>query len=176
MFTPRFAATALGIAGILLMGPLSAQQPRLGIPATPAQLESLDLIIQSDGAGLPQGSGTALQGKAVYERRCQTCHGGSGEGANPSLQLVGGNMQSEGTPVRTVGSYWPFATTLYDYVRRAMPADSPKSLSNEEVYQVTAYLLYLNGIIAEDQVMDSTSLPRVQMPNRDGFIDLSSEH
>ncbi|MFM1895489.1 MAG: hypothetical protein RLZZ385_563 [Pseudomonadota bacterium] len=176
MSTLNKSLLAMAIGCALVVSQSLAQQPRLGAPINPAELAEVDLIVQSDGSGLPAGSGSALQGKAVYERRCQACHGSNGEGANPSLQLVGGSMQSEGTPIRTVGSYWPYATTVFDYVRRAMPADAPKSLTVDEVYQVTAYLLYLNGIIAEDHVLDSRSLPAVQMPNRDGFIDRSTVH
>ena len=109
------------------------------------------------------------------QQRCQACHGVTGEGTINNTRLAGGELSAE-PPVRTVGSFWPHATTLFDYIRRAMPADAPKSLSDDEVYQATAVVLFLNGIIAEDTVLDAESLLQVQMPNADGFIDRSSVH
>jgi len=149
------------------------ETPGLGTPVTPADLAQFDLIVEPDGAGLPAGAGTAMAGEAVFRSRCQSCHGESGEGRTSATVLVGGSMQSEGPPLRTVGSYWPHATTLFDFIRRAMPADAPKSLSASEVYQVTAYVLYLNGIVARDEVIDADTLPAIEMPNRDGFVDQS---
>lgn len=145
----------------------------LGTPVSEAQLEQFDLIAGPDGAGLPDGSGTALQGKLIFEARCQACHGLNGEGTIANTTLAGGTMRPETPPVKTVGSYWPHATTLFDYIRRAMPADSPKSLSNTEVYQVVAYVLYLNGIINQYVVLNKDILLTIQMPNQDGFIDQS---
>jgi len=152
----------------------SSTPPRLGQPVVEAQLSRFDYIIEPDGNGLPAGNGNATQGRVVFNNRCQSCHGAEGEGANPSLRLVGGDMHSVETPLRTVGSFWPHATTVFDYVRRAMPADAPKSLSDDEVYQVTAYILFLSGIIDETETLDKLSLPEVRMPNRDGFIDNSN--
>ena len=154
----------------------TAQQKsvQLGIPVSQQQLQQFDLIAAPDGNGLPEGSGTARQGRVVYDQRCQACHGANGEGTINSTQLVGGNMQSAGPPVRTVGSYWPHATTLFDFIRRAMPADSPKTLSNTEVYQVTAYVLYMNDLIDQDQELNKQLLVEIEMPNKDGFVDRSS--
>lgn len=163
------AATLLATLSLSSM----AQHERRGVPVSDAQLQEFDQIVTPDGAGLPAGQGTAADGEVVYNMRCQACHGAKGEGANPALQLVGGDIKSPGTPVRTIGSFWPYATTIFDYVRRAMPADAPKSLSNVEVYQVTAYLLYLNEIVSRDFVVDKDSLPRVAMPNKNGFVDQS---
>lgn len=151
----------------------SAQSVGLGTPVNADQLQQFDLIADPDGSGLPDGSGTPLQGKIIFEARCQACHGLNGEGTIANTTLVGGNMRSETAPVKTVGSFWPYATTLFDYIRRAMPADAPKSLSNTEVYQVAAYVLYLNGIIDQNAVLNKDSLLTIQMPNRDGFIDQS---
>lgn len=145
----------------------------LGTPISESQLEDFDLIAAPDGSGYPEGSGTALQGKAIFETRCVACHGMNGEGPSALTRLVGGDMQSEEPPIRTVGSYWPHASTLFDYVQRAMPADAPKSLSSSEVYQVVAYVLYMNGIVPDSLVLDKASLMQVEMPNRDGFIDSS---
>jgi len=150
-----------------------AQSPDLGTPIDTADVSEFDLIVGPDGDGLPLGSGNADSGKAVYEARCQACHGVEGEGTIGNTRLVGGNMQSVENPLRTVGSFWPHATTLFDFIRRAMPADAPKSLSNEEVYQVTAYVLFLNGIVDQAFNVNKDSLPAIAMPNRNGFVDQS---
>lgn len=149
------------------------QTTGLGTAINESQLRDFDLIAPPDGSGFPQGSGTALQGKLVFEAKCQACHAANGEGTSGNTRLVGGDMRSEDRPIRTVGSYWPYASTLFDYVRRAMPADSPKSLSHTEVYQVTAYVLYLNGIINQYAILNSETLTEIDMPNKDGFIDHS---
>lgn len=154
----------------------SQETVRLGTPISESQLADFDLIAQPNGNGLPAGSGTARQGKAVYDARCAACHAANGEGISAATVIVGGDMQSAGDPLRTVGSYWPEASTVFDFVRRAMPADAPKSLSDDEVYQVVAYVLFMNGIIGEDHELNANTLPRVEMPNADGFIDRSSIH
>ena len=144
--------------------------PGLGVPATAAQIESADVSIGPDGAGLPPGSGTPAEGEAIYNTKCVACHGPQGSGT-VNDQLVGGQgTLTSATPIKTIGSYWPYATTVFDYVRRAMPYPTPHSLSDQEVYALTAYLLSLNGIIARDAVMDAKSLPLVKMPNRGNFI------
>lgn len=147
--------------------------PNLGVPASAATLAAMDISIPPSGAGLPAGSGSVAQGQKVYGEKCQACHGSKGVG-KPADRLVGGKGSlASGKPIRTVGSFWPYATTLFDYTRRAMPTTAPRSLSDEEVYAVTAYVLYLNGIVPESAVMSAQTLPQVQMPNRDGFIDYS---
>ena len=140
-----------------------------GQPATDEEIAGWDIDIAPDGAGLPPGSGTVQQGKELFDRVGAKCHGAKGEG-DTAPALVGG-IGTLGTdaPVKTVGSYWPYATTLFDYIRRAMPADNPQSLTPEEVYALCAYLLYLNGIVPEDAVMDAQTLPLVVMPNHAGF-------
>ena len=154
----------------------SQETVRLGTPISESQLSDFDLIAQPNGNGLPQGGGTAREGKAVYDARCAACHAANGEGISAATTIVGGDMQSEGTPLRTVGSYWPEASTVFDFVRRAMPADAPKSLSDNEVYQVVAYVLFLNGIISEDHELNADTLPLIEMPNAGGFIDQSGIH
>lgn len=151
--------------------PRVGQNPRFGQQIAPADIAPWDISIGPDGAGLPLGSGTAKQGEPVYVANCQACHGPKGAG-KPNDALVGGigTLAAGKMPVRTVGSYWPYATTLFDYVRRAMPFQAPKSLSADELYAVSAYILSLNGIIGADDVLDAQSLPKVRMPNRDGFI------
>lgn len=147
--------------------------PNLGATPSAAMLAAMDISIPPSGAGLPAGSGNVAQGQKVYEVKCQICHGPKGAG-KPADPLVGGiGSLASGKPMRTVGSYWPYATTLFDYTRRAMPTTAPQSLTNEEVYAVTAYVLFLNGIVPESAVMNAKTLPQVKMPNRDGFIDYS---
>lgn len=145
----------------------------LGRAASEAEIAAWDVSIGPDGAGLPPGGGTARDGAAVYEARCISCHGEGGAGGEGLAgPLVGGIGSLDGTqPMKTVGSYWPYATTLFDYTRRAMPFDAPMSLTDDEVYAVSAYILWLNGgIVAEDLVLNAETLPKVQMPNREGFV------
>ena len=150
--------------------PAPPKGPGLGVPATPAEIASADISIPPDGAGLPEGSGTSAQGGQVYAAKCLACHGP--EGANGiNDRLVGGHgTLTTPAPVKTIGSYWPYATTVFDYIRRAMPYPAPHSLTNAEAYALTAYLLHLNGVIAADAVMDAKTLPKVQMPNRGNFV------
>ena len=158
-------------AAVAPLAAVSAQEgPKLGVPATPEQIAGWDLSIGPDGAGLPPGSGTVKAGEAIYAAKCMVCHGEKGAG-QPNDRLVGGQGTLDSSnPVRTIGSYWPYATTLFDYIRRAMPIIQPQSLSNDEVYALSAYLLYLNEVIDEDDVMDARTLPAVVMPNRDNFV------
>lgn len=148
-----------------------AQSPQLGQPIAPADLAPWDISIGPDGAGLPPGSGTATQGEAIYVAKCQACHGEKGAG-KPNDALVGGmgSLAPDKAPVKTVGSFWPYATTLFDYVRRAMPFQESQSLTGDELYAVSAYILHLNGIIGANDALDAQSLPRIRMPNRDGFV------
>jgi S-disulfanyl-L-cysteine oxidoreductase SoxD len=158
-------------AATLAAAPTLAQAPQFGQPIAPADLAPWDISIGPDGVGLPPGRGTAAQGEAVYVAQCQSCHGEKGVG-RPNDALVGGigSLAPGSAPVKTVGSYWPYATTLFDYVRRAMPFQESQSLTSDELYAVSAYILNLNGIIGRDDVLDAQSLPKVRMPNRDGFV------
>jgi len=151
-----------------------ADSPNLGRVAAPEEIASWDISVGPDGAGLPVGSGTPKQGEAVYAAKCVACHGEKGAG-KPNDPLVGGRgtLASGQDPIKTIGSFWPYATTIFDYVRRAMPLNESKTLTNDEVYAVTAYLLYLNGIIGESTALDAQTLPRVKMPNSDGFVPFS---
>ena len=149
---------------------LARETPDLGRLATPAEIAGWDISIPPDGNGLPPGSGTPDQGAIVFAQKCQSCHGEKGAG-KPNEQLVGGQgTLASKSSVRTIGSYWPYATTVFDYVRRSMPYTQPQSLTNEEVYAITAYLLHLNGIIGPQDAMNAQTLPQVKMPNRDNFI------
>lgn len=146
---------------------------QLGRAVTEAELQEWDLIVMPDGTGLPVGQGSAEQGRAVYEQQCAACHGATGLGM-PSVPALANDASSQtGALVRTVGNYWPYATTLFDYIRRAMPPTAPKSLSSEQTYQVVAYVLFLNGIIANDFELTQSNLPAITMPNKDGFVDRS---
>ena len=150
----------------------AADAPRFGQPITPADLAPWDISIAPDGVGLPPGSGTSAQGAKVYaERGCALCHGENGSGG-PSGPLVGGGPlnSTDRDPVKLIGNYWPYATTIFDYTRRAMPWQQPKTLTDDEVYALTAYILALNKIIGENDGMNAETLPKVKMPNRDGFI------
>src|SRR5215475_2909578 len=166
------AVAALVLAGCAgVGGPARAlETPNLGKEATPAQIAGWDISVGPDGVGLPPGKGTAVGGATVYEQKCQACHGAKGAG-QPNDRLVGGQgTLASKAPVRTIGSYWPYATTVFDYVRRAMPYIQPQSLSDDEVYALTAYLLNLNGIIGEGDEMNARTLPKVKMPNQVNFI------
>jgi S-disulfanyl-L-cysteine oxidoreductase SoxD len=149
----------------------AAEAPRFGQAISPADLAPWDISVGPDGAGLPPGRGTPKEGEAVFAAKCQACHGEKGAG-KPNDTLVGGfgTITSDKPAVKTVGSYWPYAVTLFDYVRRAMPYQDTKSLSNDELYAISAYILNLNGVIGADDAIDAASLPKVKMPNRDGFI------
>jgi cytochrome c len=157
---------------VLLAGALCAQSPKykLGRAATQSEIDAADISIPPDGKGLPPGSGTVAQGRDVYKRRCEKCHGANGAGGDEAPLVGGKGTLASPKPLKTVGSYWPYATTIFDYVRRAMPFNQPGMLTNDQVYAVTAHILFLNGIIKETDVMDAKTLPQVQMPNRDGFI------
>ena len=141
-----------------------------GRPIAEADVAAWDISIPPEGTGLPAGRGTVAEGAVLYATQCAVCHGDTGiEG--PADQLVGGigTLTSE-APVKTVGSFWPYATTTFDYIRRAMPYFAPSSLSDDETYAITAYVLHLNGILAEDDELDAASLRDVTMPNAAGFI------
>jgi len=148
--------------GLVLSAAVAAEQPGLGKPVTEADLALWDISVGPDGAGLPPGSGTPAQGAAIFAQKCELCHGPEGKG--------GRNAALNSTTERTVANYVPTATTIFDYTRRAMPWQQSKSLTNDEVYALTAYIFALNKIIGENEVMNAETLPKVKMPNRDGFV------
>lgn len=166
---------AAGIGALIVIAsvwPMAAQLPTygVGLPPTVEEVKAWDLTIPPDGQGLPPGSGTAALGKSIYVERCASCHGEKGEDPKYSRLVGGQGTLATAQPIRSIGSFWQYATTLWSYIRRTQPFDEPGSLTADQVYAVTAYLLHLNGIIGEQDVMDATTLPRVQMPNRDGFV------
>jgi len=159
---------AAGLFG--MNGVLADEGPGLGQELTAKELAAVDFTIMPNGDGLPAGSGNAVAGRDIYNQNCLACHGEDGTGGVNDV-LSGGHGSLAGPqPQKTVGSFWPYATTVFDYVRRAMPFQSPGSLSSDELYAVTAYLLFVNDIIAEDDEMNAKSLPQVKMPNRDNFV------
>src|SRR5262245_11607331 len=166
---------AAGIGALLALAslwPAAAQLPTYGVgrPPTVDEVRAWDLTIRPDGQGLPPGSGTAALGQVVYVERCAACHGETGEDPKYSRLVGGHGTLATAQPIRTIGSFWQYAPTLWSYIRRAQPYDKPGSLTADQVYAVTAYLLHRNGIIGEQEVMDAMTLPRVKMPNRDGFV------
>jgi len=163
---------ALVLCGLCGGAALAAQSPTFGVgrAARADELAALDIDVTPDGHGLPVGAGTADAGKAIYAARCVTCHGATGKEGPQDVLAGGQGTLTAPKPTKTVGSYWPYATIVFDYVRRAMPFDHPGTLPVNDVYSVTAYVLYLNAIVGEHDVLDQTTLPKVKMPNRDGFV------
>ena len=164
------AVQAFGPASDVVRAGVEATQLGLGRPPTADEMKGADIDVLPDGRGLPPGSGTAERGRDLYARRCAACHGASGK-EGPADILVGGNGSlATARPLKTVGSFWPYATTLWDYINRSMPYDRPGTLTADEVYAVTAFVLHLNGIVGAGETLTQETLPRVRMPNRDGFI------
>jgi mono/diheme cytochrome c family protein len=157
------AALALATTGAFAAG------PDLGQPITAEEIAAWDISVPPSGDGLPPGSGTAAQGAAIFAQKCVGCHGANARGG-ANVTLVGGGPIERIDSVRTIRNFWPYSTTVFDYIRRAMPWPQPRTLSNDEVYALTAYILSENKLIAADAVMNATTLPQVKMPNRDGFI------
>jgi len=172
---PRLVLAALfGLAGIA--GPATGGgSPRLGEPVSADIVEKWNTTIFPDGTGLPGGKGSVKAGRSIYDEACSSCHGPEGRGE--TAEELAGRDPPLGDPdaAQTVGSYWPYATTLFDYIRRAMPMDKPGSLSDDDVYAVSAYLLMLNGIVGDDAELDAASLPAIRMPNREGFVPIDAK-
>jgi cytochrome c len=170
MSTGKFLHVLSLLAAVIFVNGTAFAAADLGRAVKAEEIAAWEITITPDGKGLPAGGGTAAAGEAVYAAKCAGCHGVKGQGGAAD-RLVGGiGTLATPKPVKTVGSYWPFATTLFDYIRRAMPYNAPQSLSNDEVYALSAYLLFLNGIIGPEVHIDAKTLPQVKMPNRDGFV------
>src|SRR5215831_1302295 len=158
-------------AGLPSMMASQAQSPYgIGRVATPAEIAGWNIDIGRDGSGLPPGTGTVSQGREVFAQQCAACHGEKGEGGVGDRLAGGEGTLATAKPVRTVGSYWPYAPTLFDYIRRAMPQNAPQSLSNEDVYAVSAYVLNLNGLLPDNATLDASKLSAIKMPNRNMFV------
>ena len=175
----RFSSLSLVCAGMLslLASAALAQTPdykNIGRAPTQQEIEAWAISIGPDGKGLPPGQGSAKDGAPIFAAKCAVCHGDQGQGAKIGPRVVGGIADTETLaslrPVRTVGGYWPYATTVWDFIRRAMPRDNSGTLTPTEVYAVTAFILWKSGIIQEGDVLNATTLPKVQMPNRNGFV------
>ena len=153
----------------LAAGAVAAETPNLGKPITPAEIAPWDITVMPDGKGLPSGSGTSAQGAAIYAQKCAACHGENG-GGGMSARVIGGPPKASLDGGKTIPNFWPYATTLFDFIRRAMPYQAPGSLTGAEVYALTAYILAGNKLIGEAEVIDAQTLPKVKMPNADNFI------
>jgi S-disulfanyl-L-cysteine oxidoreductase SoxD len=172
MLTHEAEARIAGVMALLLLAaPAAAEGPNLGQPISQADLAPWDLTIMPDGTGLPPGSGTPAQGKVLFAANCAICHGDNGKGGIAEA-LVADNPPPLNGPgsIKSIGNFWPVSTTIFDFVRRAMPFTQPHSLSDDQVYALTAYLLNINKVIAESEVIDAMTLPQVKMPNRDNFF------
>ena len=166
---------AVTLFGATLVWNATAREPGyygIGRSASEREIAGWDIDVRPDGLGLPEGSGSVMEGEELFLEKCSSCHGVFGEGAGRWPVLTGGfDTLAEARPDKTVGSYWPYATTLWDYIHRAMPFFNPQSLTNSQVYALTAYVLYLNDIIDDDVTLDKTNLADIEMPNRDGFYE-----
>jgi cytochrome c len=162
----RLAALALLLSATVAR----AEGPQLGKRLSAAEIAAWDISILPDGGNLPPGSGTAAQGAQIYAQKCVACHGENGKGGISAALAGGAPLKGISGAQKTVANYFPYSTTVFDFIRRAMPWQQPKSLSNDEVYALSAYIFALNKLIAEDATMNAETLPKVQMPNRDGFI------
>ena len=167
----RIGRVVIAIAAMVVSGAVyAAERYDFGRPTTPAEIAGWNIDASPNGAGLPPGQGDVRQGEAIFAEKCASCHGAHGEG-KPMDRLAGGiGTLHDKKPEKTVGSFWPYATTLFDFVRRAMPLNAPQSLTPDEVYAVSAYVLFLNGIVAQDTILDADNLAKIKMPNRDGFV------
>lgn len=165
------AALTLGM--LVYVDAASAQKLGIGREATPDEVNAWDIAVRPDGKGLPPGKGTAAQGEEIFQTQCAACHGEFGEGKDRWPGLAGGlGSLKHDRPEKTIGSYWPYASTIFDYVKRAMPFGNAQSLSNDELYAVTAYLLQMNDVIKDPKLeLNQKTLPQIKMPNADNFYD-----
>lgn len=176
MFNSSHHVLAISVLALLIALPVRsalAQAPRydVGKTATSADIHARAISVAPDGTGLPDAHGSVAEGRVVYQNMCASCHGDQGQGIADFPALAGGQgtLKSK-SPLQTVGSFWPYATTAWDYIHRAMPYERPGTLNDHEVYAVTAYILHMNHIIPANAVLSAKTLPRIVMPNRNGFI------
>jgi S-disulfanyl-L-cysteine oxidoreductase SoxD len=167
----RYEVAALAVVALICATQADAQsQYGIGRVVTPAEIAGWNIDVGRDGSNLPPGSGSVSHGREVFAQQCSACHGDKGEGGVGDRLVGGQGTLATEKPVRTVGSYWPYAPTLFDYIHRAMPQNAPESLSNDDVYAVSAYILNLNGLLPADATLDAKTLPAIKMPNRNMFI------
>lgn len=174
----KLAAPILAFVACACIPALAQTPDYKGVGRTPTadEIKAMDIAVGIDGKELPSGSGTAKLGAPIFAAKCAVCHGESQEGSAQAPALVGGKgTLTSMHPKMTVGSYWPFATTIFDYIRRAMPRYQEGSLKPDEVYSLTAFILYRNDIVKEDDVINAETLPKIKMPNRDGFIPQNTD-
>jgi S-disulfanyl-L-cysteine oxidoreductase SoxD len=169
MFMRDLAIAACGLALAIGGGAAFGETPNLGKPVSQSDLAEWDINILPDGTNLPPGSGKAAEGAKIFADKCALCHGDNGRGGI-AARLVGGPPKASLDGGKTIANYWPYATTLFDFIRRAMPFTQPRSLTDQEVYSLAAYLLAANKLIGEDDEINALTLPKVRMPNRDNFI------
>lgn len=169
MSMPKIAPTVALLAVLAVPLANAAEAPHLGKPMTADEVAKWNLTIYPDGRGLPEGKGTAAEGEAIYNAKCKSCHGEHGRGATAEELVSEPQPLSDPNASKAIGPYWPYATTVFDFIRRSMPPQAPGSLTPDEIYAVTAYLLAKSEVIPKDQEMNAKSLAAVKMPNRDGF-------
>jgi hypothetical protein len=168
----KAGAVVLSVISLVSLTRTEARGPYgIGRISTPSEIAGWNTDIGRDGSGLPPGSGSVAHGREVFAQQCAACHGDKGQGGVGDRLVGGQGTLATPNPVRTVGSYWPYAPTLFDYIRRAMPQNAPGSLSNEDVYAVSAYILHSNGLLATDAVLDAKTMSAIRMPNRSMFVD-----
>jgi cytochrome c len=166
----RASSIAITVSLLSLTGAAAQGTYGIGRAATPAEIAGWNIDVGRDGSGLPPGSGGVAHGRDVFAQQCAACHGEKGEGGVGDRLVGGRGTLATSNPVRTVGSYWPYAPTLFDYIRRAMPQNAPGSLSNDDTYAVSAYILHLNGLVSDAATLDAKSLAEIKMPNRRMFV------
>jgi mono/diheme cytochrome c family protein len=171
MPTRELCIAAFTVFALACTTPAHAQSPYgIGRAATPAEIAGWNIDIDRYGNNLPPGSGSVSRGREVFDQQCAACHGAKGEGGVGDRLVGGQGTLATPEPVKTVGSYWPYAPTLFDYIRRAMPQNAPQSLSNDDVYAVSAYILHLNGLLPAEATLDARTLSAIKMPNREMFV------
>jgi mono/diheme cytochrome c family protein len=170
MFTPKRAVFTASLLLAMTTGASLAETPNLGKPIDEAAIAAWDISILPDGTGLPKGSGTPAQGAKIYAEKCTACHGDNGKGGAAAALVSDRGLAGINAAQKTIRNFWPYSTTIFDFIRRAMPYQMPRSLTDDEVYALTAYILAENKLIGANDMMDAQTLPKVKMPNRDNFI------
>jgi S-disulfanyl-L-cysteine oxidoreductase SoxD len=170
MFTPKGAVLAASLLLAVVADASMAETPHLGKPIDEAAIANWDISVMPDGAGLPKGSGTPAQGAPIFAEKCSACHGDNGKGGIAAAVVSDVKIDSISASQKTIKNFIGNSTTIFDFIRRAMPFQAPRSLSDDEVYALTAYILAENKLIGANDVMNAETLPKVKMPNRDNFI------